>query len=154
MKFNRIVPLMVLLGVMYAVYPRGSAAAARPYTVKNLRGSYAGAFSGTIFTGGGGTLLIGGTGVFVADGKGNLSGHESFNLSGTPCNATVVGTYTINPDGSGTLSATFTTTDPGCESGTYTQSLALGDAGRVVVLSNSNPGQVINEQWQLQRPGK
>lgn len=153
MKFAKVPGLIILSGVLCAAYLRGNAAAARTYTLKSLRGAYAGRFSGTIFTNNG-TLLMGGTGVFVADGKGNITGHESYNLSGTPCNATVTGTYAVNPDGTGTLSAAFNTTDQGCESGTYTQSLAIGDSGRIVMLANSNPGQVIDEQWQLQRPGQ
>lgn len=150
MKFTRTLGLIILSGVVCAAYVRGNAAAARPFSLRSIRGAYAGRFSGTFFTNSG-TLLMGGTGVFVADGKGNISGHESYSLSGTPCNAAVTGTYTVNPDGSGTLSAAFNTTDPGCESGTYTQSLAISDSGHQVVLSNSNPGQVLDEVWNAQR---
>jgi len=68
----------------------------------------------------------------------------------TPCEATISGTYTINPDGSGTDSIAFTTSSPGCASGTYTQALAIAQRGELVLLSNTN-GDQINEEWHLQR---
>ncbi len=57
--------------------------------------------------------------------------------------------YTVNPDGTGTDSITFTSTTPGCTSGSYTQSLVLGSKGDPVLLSNIN-GDQINEEWHRQ----
>jgi hypothetical protein len=68
----------------------------------------------------------------------------------TPCEAKLSGTYTINPDGSGANSIAFTTSTPGCTSGTYTQSMAIAQRGELVLLSNTN-GDQINEEWHLQR---
>ena len=127
---------------------KGTAAAEGGFTLASIRGSYAGIFEGKINTSGG-LLEFLGTGIFVADGKGNFTGTETYTVVTTPCQATVSGTYTVNPDGSGTNSATFTTTSPGCSSGTYTQSLAIGQSGRLVLLSNTN-GDQINEEWHLQ----
>jgi hypothetical protein len=127
----------------------GNAAAARGYSLNRLRGSYAGIFAGKINTGTS-LLPILGTGIFVADGHGHLSGHETYTVDTTPCEATISGTYAIIPDGSGTDSITFTTSTPDCISGSYTQSLAIGQRGKLVLLSNTN-GDQINEEWHLQK---
>lgn len=124
------------------------AQAHRGFSLASLKGSYAGIFSGKINTDGG-LLRILGTGIFIADGHGNLTGHESYTVVTTPCEASISGTYVINPDGSGTDSATFTTSTPGCTGGSYTQSLAIADRGDLVLLSNTN-GDQINEEWHLQ----
>jgi hypothetical protein len=114
-----------------------------------LKGSYAGIFSGQINSSDG-LLPITGTGIFVADGRGNLSGHETYTVDTTPCDAEIVGTYTINPDGSGTDSITFSTSSTGCTGGSYTQALAIAQHGELALLSNTN-GDQINEEWHLQR---
>ena len=41
-------------------------------------------------------------GVFYLDGKGNLTGHEVMNFGGTPFYEEISGTYTVNPDCTGT----------------------------------------------------
>jgi hypothetical protein len=90
-----------------------------------------------------------GTGVFVSDGAGNLSGHQTYTASTTVCEAAIKGTYTVNPDGTGTASIHFTSTTPGCKDGSYTQSLVIGNAGALVLLSNTN-GDQIDEERHLQ----
>jgi hypothetical protein len=126
----------------------GDAAAGDGFSLKSFRGSYASIFSGKINTGSG-LISILGTGIFVADGKGSLSGHETYTVDTTPCEATIAGTYTVDSDGSGTDAVTFTTSSPGCTSGSYTQSFAIGERGEVVLLSNTN-GDQINEEFHLQ----
>jgi hypothetical protein len=127
----------------------GKAAAQKGFALSSLNGSYASSFSGNANTG---TKLVPllGTGVFVSDGAGNLSGHETFTINTTPCQATIKGTYTVNPDGTGTDSIAFTATTPGCTRGSYTQSLAIAESGSLVLLSNTN-GDQINEQWHSQK---
>ncbi len=127
----------------------GNASAHGGCSLASLRGSYAGIFSGEVNTTSG-LLPISGTGVFVADGHGNLTGHETYSITTAPCEATISGTYTINPDGSGTDSIVFTTSTVGCMSGAYTQSMAITQRGGLVLLSNTN-GDQINEEWHLQR---
>jgi hypothetical protein len=127
----------------------GSATAHRGYSLASLKGSYAIIFSGKINTGTE-LLPILGTGIIIADGHGNLSGHEAYTVDTTPCEATISGTYTINPDGSGTDTATFTSSSAGCTSGAYTQGLAIAQRRELVLLSNTN-GDQINEEWHLQR---
>ena len=124
----------------------GTAAAKRGFRLSSFKGSYAGIFSGKTNTG----AEVLGTGVFVSDGEGNLSGHETFTIVTSVCEATIKGTYTVNPDGTGTNSIDFTATTPGCTSGSYTQSLVIGGFGDLVLLSNTN-GDQINEQWHLQK---
>jgi hypothetical protein len=126
----------------------GTAAAQGGFSLASVRGSYAGIFEGKINVNGA-LLEFLGTGIFTADGKGNFTGTETYTVVTTPCQATVSGTYTVSPDGSGTNSATFTTTSPGCSSGSYTQSLAIGQVGKLVLLSNTN-GDQVNEEWHLQ----
>lgn len=128
---------------------RGVAAAQKGFSPASIKGSYGSIFSGKIAIGGG-LEPFDGVGVFIADGKGNLIGHETYNLNGATCSATVQGTYTVAPDGSGTNSITFTSSAPGCASGTYAQSLVVAESGRLALLANTN-SDLITEQWRLQR---
>jgi hypothetical protein len=125
-----------------------SAGAQTSFSLASLKGSYAGIFSGRISTSMG-PLPFQGTGIFVADGAGKLSGHESYTANGTACTATISGTYAVNADGSGTDSISFSSSDSGCVSGSYTQDLAIGQGGQLVLLSNSNADD-ITEEWHLQ----
>ena len=122
------------------------------FSKRSIRGSYASTFQGSVIQGSS-LLPINGTAVLTADGNGNISGHESFVFNGTICaDVASTGTYTVNPDGSGTTSFKFTST-PEC-SGTYTQSLALAESGSIVVLNNTNAGNQISEIWRQQNSGR
>jgi hypothetical protein len=140
--------VLVALSLLTASCGGGQAAAQASFSAASMKGSYGGIFSGNINTGTQ-LLRILGTGVFVADGAGNLSGHETYTVVTTPCEATIAGTYTVAADGSGTDSVKFTTSTPGCTSGTYTQGFVIAQSGQLVYLSNTN-GDQINEQWHLQ----
>jgi len=96
-------------------------------------------------------VLFAGTGIFIADGRGNLTGSETFNVGGQICDdVTISGTYTVNPDGTGSDAITFSSATPGC-SGTYQQSLVISDAGRVIRLSNTSPNEPpVVEEWRAQ----
>ncbi len=121
------------------------------FSKRSIRGSYASTFQGSVVEGSS-VMLLNGTAVLTADGNGNISGHETFEFDGTVCtNVTSKGTYTVNPDGSGTTSITFTGSSADC-SGTYTQSLAIAESGKIVVLNNTNtnPGNQISETWRKQ----
>ncbi len=122
------------------------------FSKRSIRGSYASTFQGSVIQGSS-LLPINGTAVLTADGNGNISGHESFVFNGTICtDVASTGTYTVNPDGSGTTSFNFTST-PEC-SGTYTQSLAIAESGSIVVLNNTNAGNQISEIWRQQNSGR
>jgi len=131
------------------VVQRADAPAGSGFSKRSIRGSYATTFQGSVIQGSS-LLPINGTAVLTADGDGNISGHESFVFDGTICtDVTSMGTYTVNGDGSGTTSFTFTSTTSAC-SGTYTQSLVIAESGSVVVLNNTNAGNQISEIWRKQ----
>jgi hypothetical protein len=131
------------------VVQSANAPAGLGFSKRSIRGTYASTFQGSVIQGSA-LLPINGTAVLTADGNGNISGHESFVFDGTICtDATSKGTYTVNSDGSGTTSFTFTSSTPEC-SGTYTQSLAIAESGRIVVLNNTNANNQISETWRQQ----
>lgn len=140
---------LVTAGVL--LFFGGAKAVGDGFSSHSLRGSYAGSFSGKINIGGE-LLPIMGTGIFIADGEGRLTGHETYTIDTTVCDASISGTYTINPDGTGTDSATFTppASEPDCAGGSYKQSLVIGEQGKIVLLSNTN-GDQLNEEWHRQR---
>lgn len=147
-KFAQRGLLVVASVAMVALYT-GSAGAARGFGLRSLKGSYSGMFTGKINTGTE-LLPIDGTGIFVADGSGNLSGEETYTVDTQACDADISGTYKVNPDGSGTNSVTFIPTTAGCTGGSYTQSFAIAEHGKLILLSNTN-GDQITEEWYLQR---
>jgi|GEM_PF-3479884 hypothetical protein len=118
------------------------------FSLASVKGSYAGLFTGKIQTSGG-LLPFLGTGVFTADGAGNLSGDETYTVNGAPCSATVQGTYQVNADGSGSDAVKYTDSGTGCTSGSYTQTFAIGQAGSLIVMVNTN-GDQVSEEWHLQ----
>ncbi|HVN63326.1 MAG TPA: hypothetical protein VMT58_01720 [Candidatus Binataceae bacterium] len=126
-----------------------NASARGGYSLASLKGSYAGIFSGQVNTDSGLVPILG-TGIFISDGKGGLTGHESYTFGTTTCDSTISGSYTMSPDGTGTDSITDSSASPGCSGGSYTQSLAIGDKGKLVLLSNNN-GDQINEEWHSQK---
>ncbi|MGO9060942.1 MAG: hypothetical protein ACLQU2_26700 [Candidatus Binataceae bacterium] len=144
----KILGVLAALSLLCVSCGGGGNAGAAGFSLASMKGSYAGIFSGNINTG---TQLLPilGTGIFVSDGSGNLTGHETYTVVNTPCEATIKGTYTVGPDGSGTDSIKFTTSTPGCTGGSYTQGLAIAQAGQLVLLSNTN-GDQINEEWHSQ----
>ena len=89
------------------------------FTAADLSGSYAFLINGT----GASTEAVGygelaGAGILHSDGKGNASAtialHTQLNSFPTICSGTTNGTYTVNPDGTGTLSLTVIWVPPNC----------------------------------------
>lgn len=71
------------------------------FSLKSLQGTYAATFQGAFDA----------TGVVSADGAGNITGGtETVNDGTNICVGTLTGTYTVNSDGTGTLTLSFTTT--------------------------------------------
>jgi hypothetical protein len=117
-----------------------------PYSIFSLRGTYHLTFTGVSVTTG---QLQTGIGIFVADGTGKLTGTEVVNR-GIVCNLSVTATYAINPNGTGTLNATFTGATPGC-SGTFNSALLLSEGGAVVRAISTDPDFVtFTEEWRRQ----
>ena len=143
--------MTVVAACAIAMLSAGSVDAGGAFSKVSIKGTYASTFQGFVIDSGS-LLPINGTAIVTADGKGNLKGRESFVFNGTICTGvTSTGTYTVNPDGSGTTSFTFTGSSPAC-SGTYTQSLAIAESGYVVVLNNTNAANQISEIWRRLGP--
>ncbi len=78
----------------------GAGATESGFSLSSVRGSYANTFHGT----------TDGTGTLIADGAGNITGGtETVNDGANICTGSLGGSYTVNPDGTGTLTVIFTT---------------------------------------------
>src|SRR5215469_16418391 len=112
-----------------------SASAATTFSKSSIKGNYAMSFA--VAVGGEPISYAGGTGVIVSDGNGNLSGSESFSdTDGTVCtDATISGTYTVNPNGTGTINISLTSSEPGCTE-SFIESLAIASGGSLVKTTN------------------
>jgi hypothetical protein len=69
------------------------------------------------------------------------------------CQNTAAGTYTLSADGTGTDSITLTptTSSESCPTITFTESIAVGDNGKIVQAINSGNSQITTyEQWNRQ----
>jgi hypothetical protein len=122
-----------------------SMAAAAPtarFSVGDVRGGY-----GFSVLGFAASMASAGAGVFTADGKGNITaGQLTLNVNGVSCHSTLNGTYTVNADGSGTLTLILTE-DPAssaknCQSLATHFSLALTDGGRQILLAQQDSADV------------
>lgn len=117
----------------------------------SIRGSYGISYSVALPVVSGTNEFLSGTGIYQADGAGNLTGEETTNANGEVCSGTLKGSYTVNPDGTGTDSVTFDPTTVGCSVISFEQSLVIMDSGRVVRVANTIPTEVtIFEEWQKQ----
>jgi hypothetical protein len=117
-------PALVLWFLLFAsvlVGLRGLAQAQPPYTTADFKGSYGIGVSGTVIFTPPATgpapdcsnwtavsLPIAITGILSANGTGGLTGTETFNTQGQVCVGTTTGTYSVNSNGTGTFSVTFT----------------------------------------------
>jgi hypothetical protein len=91
---------IALMAVLVA-FCAGSGGASSGFSLKSVRGTYATTIQGTVDA----------TGTLVADGAGNVIGGTETVSDGTNvCAGSITGSYTVNPDGTGTLTISFTTT--------------------------------------------
>jgi hypothetical protein len=127
----------------------GDPAPQQSFSAASLQGAYASRFSGEVNTGKEWVPFLG-TGVFIADGSGHVSGHETYMVGTQVCTATITGTYTVESDGTGSDAIAYKA-EPGCEGGSYTQSLAIARRGELVLLVNTNAGDRIEEEWHSER---
>jgi hypothetical protein len=104
---------------------------AAAFSNASLSGGYSFADSGETL--GPASIKFAEAGVITFDGVGGLSGNVAMNDGGTVCTATVTGTYSINPDGSGSARLTQTpdaaSTARGCTTITFPAALALSGGG-------------------------
>ena len=85
---------------------------------------------------------LSGIGVFTADGQGNVTGVATYNDGTLVCeDVAVSGTYTVNPNGTGTVSHNIESTTAGCSRSTQ-DSLAISNDGELIRLAGTSPGAV------------
>jgi hypothetical protein len=93
---------------------------------------------------------VAGFGTATADGMGNITGgSETFNAGGSVCTGAISGTYSVNADGTGTWTVTFTSTGPGANcaslSGTQDADFVIrGMGGHHLEYISTDPGSVIS----------
>ena len=99
-------------------------ASASGFSAASIKGAYADTFHGT----------TDGTGNLIADGAGNVTGGSETVSDGTNiCAGTITGSYTVNPDGTGTLTIIFKATST--IAGACPASPVTNHAAIVVVVS-------------------
>lgn len=106
-----------------------------------LNANFAFGFAGTVISRPA-TGPIAGNGIFAFASAGTLTGTETFNAIGTICTGTLSGTYTLNTDGTGTITVTFTSTT--CGSMTGHSSFVLSNAQDRMDLVGTDSFQVTS----------
>jgi len=105
------------------------------FSLSSVRGTYASTSHGT----------TDGTGTFITDGAGKITGGTETvdDGGGNVCKGSLGGSYTVNPDGTGTLTIIFTTTATiagACPSTPVTNHAAIVVvSGRKVEVSGTDP---------------
>jgi len=109
---KRLFSIFVLLLLALPLAGLSDSKAGRPFSDKDLRGSYGFSWDGQLLAG----PFIGpvaAVGIITADGRGNITAVRTLNVTGTlVLQQTAVGTYQVNPDGTGTAEFTITTVSP------------------------------------------
>jgi hypothetical protein len=137
--------------------PTGPTATPTPfaYTDANVKGTYSTEFHGFLLiastTPGNPPSLspVAGFGNFTADGMGNITGGtDTFNAGGSVCTGTITGTYSVNADGTGSSTVTFTSTGPGTNcsalSGAKDADFEIGWMGRHLKFFTTDSDAVIS----------
>ena len=144
---THIATLMLLVAAVIFGNPPGSTARAqghktqaRPCGLQSLKGNYGVLVSGTILDVGTFTSV----GVATFDGNGNVTGSEQASLNGSPGLFTYAGTYDVDPDCTGTFTATF---NPGAFEGHFY--FVILDKGKEVMIVQKDQGTIIT--WTLKR---
>lgn len=101
----------------------------------SLVGSYGFSRNGTAAPG-----PVAAVGSIEFDGHGNLSGSDTTSANGTIIRRTFAGTYTVNPDCTGSFTATFISGTPGRVANT---DFVIVDDRRGLLLIGTNPGEII-----------
>ncbi len=119
---------------------------AAAFSNASLSGGYSFADSGETL--GPASIKFAEVGVITFDGAGGLKGNATMNDGGTICTATVTGTYSINPDGSGSATV-IQTPDPastarGCTTITFQIALALSGGGAQVQFVETSATEIAS----------
>ena len=143
--------IVALVVAVSAGYTDSIAHAQRVFSNANIRGSYGISYSVALVNSSGAAQLLSGTGFYHADGAGHLTGQETTNTNGEVCSGSMTGTYSVDPNGTGTATVAFTPTTPGCSALTFQQSLVIMESGRIVRVADTIPSEVtIYEEWRKQ----
>lgn len=141
-SFGLIFLLSFLAASSGAAVPSSSAAdraaPAPSFSVMSLRGGYGFSISGIAAS-----AAAAGAGVFTADGNGNITaGQLTIDVNGVSCHSTLTGTFSINADGSGTLTLVVNqdraSLSKNCQSQVAHFSLALTDGGRRILMAQQD----------------
>jgi hypothetical protein len=118
---------LLLIASLCAAWPTAAWADddERECSVATLRGGFGFTFTGTANTPGGPSHR-GGVGRWELDGLGSLVGTVTINADGNVVRRTLVGTYTVEPDCTGSVAITFTD----AADGHATFDLVIDDDGR------------------------
>jgi hypothetical protein len=133
MRKARVMGLLMVTAAVALCAARG--ASALGFSVASVKGAYAATFHGT----------TDGTGNLIADGAGNITGgSETVNDGTNICVGSITGSYTVNPDGTGTLTTMFVTTSTiagVCPASAVTNHAAIVVVSRKrVEVSGTDPG--------------
>jgi hypothetical protein len=120
---------------------------------RRLCGRYSLSFSADVIPAG----HIAGTGMITSDCAGNLiNGTETITTDTTFCQGALAGTYSMNSDGTGTVSFSLVPPNPtlSCPIVNFSEAIAVGDGGHIVKAintpsaANTPPAEVtIQEEW-------
>lgn len=120
---------LVLLVCIFAFSTAATATAANKCNTSTLKGSYGHLVNGTILGFGPFTVV----GVATFDGDGKWSRVETSNVNGQVFPETLTGTYTVNPDCSGTAHMT----------NGETSAFVIVDGGRKILAMGTDPNAVL-----------
>jgi hypothetical protein len=119
---------------------------AAAFSDASLSGGYSFADSGETL--GVGSIKFAEVGVITFDGVGGLKGNATMNDGGAICTATVTGTYSINPDGSGSATVTqapdAASMARGCTTITFQVALALSGGGAQVQFVETSSTEIAS----------
>lgn len=79
-------------------------------------------------------------GLLSSDGKGNVTGNTTENKDGTVCQFSLNGTYTVNPNGTGTITLAVTPLTPGCTANPSKVASVLFQMGNGAAFISINGG--------------
>jgi len=102
--------LLATIGSAASVWAGGGSST---FSNADVKGTYSLKFSGFFDSAGNqfptsSSFPQSGAGFEDADGNGNFTGALLVSIGGTTCSGNITGTYEVNPDGTGTSTATFT----------------------------------------------
>ena len=113
--------------------PAADAAPGRPLLLWALRGTHGYSYSGTVIG-----LPIAAAGPITFDGAGQLSAKYSVSLNGQPFQGSFTGTYTVNPDLTGTVTLNLPLLGLSSRG-----SFVIVSSGRETYFTGTDPGVTI-----------